>query len=190
MQENGQVENRILELTEDIPASSLRQASNYVNDVLSGQNLADIQKELKKRMEADKDQLDTLTQRLIDAGVAELSPKESGQHLIIRGQASLLESVTAMEDLERLRRLFIALEEKDTLSKMLDSAVQAEGVQIFIGSNNSLFEHSGCSLILSPYRNKDKEVVGALGVIGPTRLNYRRVIPVIDYTSEILGELI
>ena len=188
--ENGQIENRVIETGQDIPSSNLRIAANYLNAHLAGKTLASIQKTLKQTIQADQQRLDSLTQKLVDAGVAELSPKSTGRHLIIRGQAHLLESVTDIQDLERLRSLFIALEEKDTLLKMLGAAQSAQGIQIFIGSANSLFEHSGCSLILSPYKDSQKNVVGAVGVIGPTRLNYRRVIPVIDYTSEILSEIL
>lgn len=188
--ENGHVENRVIELKDDVPRSNLTKAANYLNSYLTGQNIETMRKDLLQRIENDKKTLDDITQNLVDAGIAELTPKNLGQHLIVRGQANLLESVTAMEDLEKLRRLFVALEDKDTLLKMLNAVEGADGVQIFIGSNNTLFEHSGCSLIISPYKDSQKNVIGAVGVIGPTRLNYRRVIPVINYTSEILSEII
>ena len=188
--DNGHVENRVIELKKDVARASLIKAANYLNSYLSGQSLGHMKQDLRKKIENDKKALDEMTQNLVDAGIAELGPKNAGQHLIVRGQANLLESVTELEDLENLRRLFIALEDKDTLLRMLNAVEGADGVQIFIGSNNSLFEHSGCSLILSPYKDSQKNVIGAVGVIGPTRLNYRRVIPVINYTSEILSEIL
>ncbi|MGM0422885.1 MAG: heat-inducible transcriptional repressor HrcA [Pseudomonadota bacterium] len=188
--DNGTVENRVVEMEEDIPRSNLIQAANYLNSFLGGQKLSSIRASLKNRVKQEKQVLDDLTQKLVDAGIANFSPQETGRHMIIRGQARLLDSVTALKDLERLRRLFAALEEKETLIKMLHAAEGADGVQIFIGSSNSLFEHTGCSLIISPCKDADKNVIGAIGVIGPTRLNYRRVIPVINYTSELLSEFI
>lgn len=190
--ENSNIENRVIEVSENIPMSALRQASNYLNSFLLGATLSEIQKTLEQKVTQDEKLLDSLTKSLVDAGIAELSSKDTGEHLIIRGQAKLLDNVTAMEDLERLRSLFTALEEKDTLLKMLGAVENAQGIQIFIGSNNSLFEHSGCSLILSPYKDSSSkaDVVGAVGVIGPTRLNYRRVIPVINYTSELLSDIL
>ena len=186
---NGGVENRVIEIGEDIPRSALRQAANYLNSFLTGQKLSGIQSRLKERLKQDRQALDELTQKLIESGIATMTPKGTGQHMIVRGQAHLLENVTAMADLDHLSRLFSALEEKETLLKMLNAVEVADGVQIYIGSENALFEHSGCSLILSPYKDSEKNVIGAVGVIGPTRLNYRRVIPVINYTSEIIPDL-
>ena len=188
--DNGEVENRILKLKEDVPVSALRTAANYLNSVLAGQKMSDIRLSLKKRIENDRNTLDKMTEMLVTQGIAELAPKEAGRHLIIRGQANLLENVSAAEDVERVRRLFIALEEKNTLMQMLKAVEGADGVQIFIGAENNLFRHSGCSLILSPYKDAEKNVIGAVGVIGPNHLNYRRVIPVVNYTSEILSVLI
>lgn len=185
---NGQVENRVIQMDDDVPPASLRTAANYLNDFLSGQKLSNAQKILQEHIRADQAQLDRLTQSLINAGIAVLSPQNQDQNLIIRGQAHLLENINVAEDLERLQQLFIALEEKDTLNNILSAVDNAKGVQIYIGSDNSLFEHSGCSLIISPYKNEEKKVIGAVGVIGPTRLNYRRVIPVINYTSELISD--
>lgn len=188
--DNGTVENRIVEMSEDIPRTNLIQAANYLNAFLAGQKVSSIRTSLKQRLEQEKQVLDDLTQKLVDAGIAHISPKATGQHMVVRGQACLLDSVTALKDLERLRDLFSALEEKETLAKMLQAAESADGVQIFIGSTNSLFEHTGCSLVISPCKDIDKNVIGAIGVIGPTRLNYRRVIPVLNYTSALLPEFI
>jgi heat-inducible transcriptional repressor len=110
--------------------------------------------------------------------------------LIIRGTAQLLDDVTAVEDLERVRRLFDTLETKETMVRLLDLAHDANGVQIFIGAENDLFRNTGCSMILSPYKNTDERIIGAIGVIGPRRMNYARIIPMVDYTAQLVGRLI
>ncbi|MBT4769255.1 MAG: heat-inducible transcriptional repressor HrcA, partial [Rhodospirillaceae bacterium] len=114
----------------------------------------------------------------------------SGQTLIVRGQANLLEDVQALEDLEHIRRLMTALETREGLVGLLEAADTAEGVQIFIGAENQLFGLSGCSMIVAPFRTEQRKIVGAVGVVGPTRINYARIIPMVDYTAKIVGRLI
>ena len=121
--------------------------------------------------------------------LSKVSSRQSGT-LIIKGQANLLDDIQALDDLERVRQLFDELENQETLMRVIDATDTADGVQIFIGSENRLFSAAGCSVIVAPYRNGEQEVVGAIGVIGPTRLNYGRIIPMVDYTAKIMGKLV
>jgi transcriptional regulator of heat shock response len=144
-----------------------------------------------KLLEAGKAELDQLTQRLVSAGLASWSGGETEQRqLIVRGQAHLLDDLRALEDLERVRLLFDDLEEKRAVADMLGRAELAEGMRIFIGSENKLFSLSGSSTIVSPYRDGQGRIVGVLGVIGPTRLNYARIIPMVDYTARVVSRLL
>jgi heat-inducible transcriptional repressor len=144
-----------------------------------------------REIEEQKTQLDELSRRVVAAGLATWagSAGQDGQ-LIVRGQARLLEDVTALSDLERVRSLFEALETKEAMLRLLDATGQGDGVQIFIGAENVLFNHSGCTLIISPFQNSRERVIGAIGVIGPTRINYARIIPLVDYTAKVIGRLI
>ena len=189
--ENGLVENRVIETPLDIPSSALVQASNYLGSKLVGrtveQGLAEISQELKSHQA----QLDELTARVVEAGMAEWAGGNSDSgSLIVRGQAHLLDDISAISDLERIRSLFEALETKETLLKLLNLADHAQGVQIFIGSDNPLFNVSGCSMVVAPFSDGHQKIVGAIGVIGPTRINYARIIPMVDYTSKVIGRLI
>lgn len=187
---NGVVENRLLDVPPDITATTLSRAANYLNSRMADKTLHQAAEHVRAELSHDKTQLDELTSKVVDAGIASLAPKDAGGHLFIKGQANLLDDVTALEDLERIRTLFDALETKETMLKLLQATSSGEGVKIFIGAQNKLFSHSGCSLIVSPYKNQDSTVVGAIGVIGPTRLNYGRVIPVINYTSQIISKIL
>ena len=188
--EDGNIENRILETTEDFPPSTLSTAANYINARILGRTLPDIETSIRLELEQNQSELDRISARLVAQGLACLAPKEAGGHIIVKGQSRLLDDITALEDLDRVRVLFRDLESKDMLMKLLKAAENAQGVQIFIGAENKLFGYSGCSMILSPYRNPDSKIVGALGVIGPTRLNYGRIIPIINYTSRLMGRLL
>lgn len=187
---NGVVENRLLDVTADVTATALTRAANYLNARMADKTLQQAAEHVQAELAHDKTQLDELTAKVVESGIASLAPKEAGGHLFIKGQAKLLDDVTALEDLERIRALFDALETKETMLKLLQATSSGEGVKIFIGAQNKLFSHSGCSLIVSPYKNQDSTIVGAIGVIGPTRLNYGRVIPVINYTSQIISKII
>jgi heat-inducible transcriptional repressor len=134
--------------------------------------------------------LDTLTSKVVESGLASWAGEKKDGILILRGHANLLDDVTATTDLERIRSLFEALETRETMLKLLSLADTAEGVQIFIGADNQLFGLSGCSFIVGPYQNKENNVVGAIGIIGPTRMNYSRIIPMVDYTAKLIGKLI
>ncbi len=191
VQENGVVENRIIETPPDIPASALVQASNYLGAKLVGQTLTGGVDEITQELQTHQTQLDDLTTKVVESGLAEWAggTEDSGS-LIVRGQAHLLEDISAMTDLERIKSLFEALETKETLLKLLRLADVAEGVQIFIGSDNPLFNVSGCSMVVAPFHDGHQKIVGAIGVIGPTRINYARIIPMVDYTSKVIGRLI
>lgn len=186
----GMIENRLLDVTTDITATELTRAANYLNSRIADKTLSQAAAQIRTDLQADRTQLDALTTRVVEAGIASLAPDADGGHLFIKGQANLLDDVTALADLERIRSLFDALETKESMLKLLQATTQGEGVKIYIGAENKLFNHSGCSMIVSPYRSQDARVMGAIGVIGPTRLNYGRIIPVINYTSQIIGRIL
>lgn len=188
--EGGLVENRILELPPGLPASALTEASNYLNSRLKGQMLHDLRRQVETEISQRQAELDELTSRVVQAGLAIRSEGPQGPALILRGQSQLLTDVSAVEDLERVRSLFEILEEKESTLRLLDSTGVADGVQIFIGAENSLFRHTGCSMIISPYHDQRRMIVGAIGVIGPTRMNYARIIPMVDYTAKLIGRLL
>jgi heat-inducible transcriptional repressor len=189
--EDGQVENRIVPLPLGLPSSALTEATNFLNARIRGKTLADAKTELERALEASQAELDQLTQKVVAAGLASWSGGEtSDRRLIVRGQAHLLDDLKALEDLERVRLLFDDLETKREVADLLGRAEQADGVRIFIGSENKLFSLSGSSTIIAPYRDSEGRIVGVLGVIGPTRLNYARVIPMVDYTAKVVGKLI
>jgi len=188
--EDGLVENRIVEVPLGVPPSVLVQASNYLNARLVGRTIEEAKAQLAADIDSQRAQLDELTRKVIEAGLASWAGGVEGSALIVRGQAKLLEDVTALADLERLRALFDMLETKQTMLRLLDSAREGEGVQIFIGADNPLFGVAGCSVIVAPYANSREQVVGAIGVIGPTRINYARIIPLVDYTAKVVGRLL
>jgi heat-inducible transcriptional repressor len=187
--EDGLVENRLIDVPIGLPASSLIEASNFLSARLVGRTIAEARRAVAEELAAQRAELDQLTQKVVEAGLASWSAEKGGA-LIVRGQASLLEDVTALADLERIRGLFSALERKEALTRLLDAAESAEGVQIFIGAESELFGLSGCSLVVAPYRNGQQRIVGAVGVIGPTRIDYARVIPMVDYTAQLIGRII
>jgi heat-inducible transcriptional repressor len=190
--ENGAVENRLIHVPLGLPASALVEATNYLAARLVGRTLGEAGEAIRKEVAEHRAQLDALASELVEKGLATraIDGDDAPGLLIVRGQSKLLEDVNAVEDLERVRRLFQTLETKETLVRLLDVTQAAEGVQIFIGSENSLFQNSGCSMIIAPYKNSAEKVVGAIGVIGPTRMNYARIIPMVDYTAGVVGRLI
>ena len=188
--EDGLVENRVVEVPLGLPPSAMVTASNYLNARLVGRTMEEARSEIEEEIRSNKAQLDELTSRLVETGLASWAGGEAGSALIVRGQANLLGDVTALGDLERLRTLFEMLETRETMLRLLDASRQGEGVQIFIGAENHLFSVAGCSMIIAPYQNSREQIVGAIGVIGPTRINYARIIPMVDYTARIIGRLI
>jgi heat-inducible transcriptional repressor len=188
--EDGLVENRIVEVPMGVPPSTLVRAGNYLSARLVGRTAEEARGELARDIESQRAELDHLTRQVVEAGLASWAGGEARTALIVRGQAMLLEDVTALADLERLRALFDMLETKETMLRLLESAREAPGVQIFIGADNPLFGVAGCSLVVAPYANSREQVVGAIGVIGPTRINYARIIPLVDYTAKVIGRLV
>ncbi|MCF8483384.1 MAG: heat-inducible transcriptional repressor HrcA [Rhodospirillum sp.] len=188
--ENGLVENRVLEVPQGLPTSALAEATNYLNARLSGRTLNEAREEIQEELDNQRTQMDELAARVVEAGLATWSGGDRTGELIVRGQSHLLADVTALQDLERIRGLFETLETKEQVLRILDMVNGAEGIQIFIGAENELFSVSGCSMIVAPYQNSREEIVGAIGVIGPTRINYRRIIPLVDYTSKVISRMI
>jgi heat-inducible transcriptional repressor len=189
--EDGQVENRVLSLPLGLPTSALIEATNFLNSRIRGRSLAEARADLERALAESKAELDQITQRVVEAGLASWSGGESDERkLIVRGHANLLDDLKVLEDLERVRQLFDALETKRGVIDLLGRAEQAEGVRIFIGSENKLFSLSGSSTIVAPYRDGAGRIVGVIGVIGPTRLNYSRIIPMVDYTSKVVSKML
>ena len=187
--DDGSVENRLLDLPPGLPASALQEASNYLNARLHGRTLGGLRAEIEAGRQAMKRELDAITERLVDAGLAvSVGPTEARQ-LIVRGQANLLDDLRAIEDLERMRLLFSDLETQKDVIDLLARAEGGDGVRIFIGSENKLFSLSGSSLIAAPFRDGSQTIVGVVGVIGPTRLNYARIVPMVDYTARVVSRM-
>lgn len=188
--QDGMVENRFMEVRGDATPSSLAQAANYLNARLTGRTLSEAQHNISREIDENRTQLDTITTELVRRGLALTPVNGFDGHIIIRGQSKLLEDVKALEDLERARQLLAALEEQQTIARLLEATQNAEGIQIYIGTENTMFSHTGWSMVLSPYRTGQNKIIGAIGVIGPTRINYSRVIPIVDYTSRVMGKIL
>jgi heat-inducible transcriptional repressor len=189
--ETSAVENRVVSLPPGLPVSALAEAANYLNAHIRGLTIAEARQRIEAELKTAKAELDELTQKVIQAGLAEWSGSlDERKSLIVRGQSNLLKDLTAIDDLERIRRLFDDLESKRDLVQILGLAERAHGVRIFIGSENKLFSLSGSSLIVAPFHDDTRKVVGVLGVIGPTRLNYARIIPMVDFTAKLVGRLL
>lgn len=189
--ENNQIENRIIDLPSGITASQLTEAANFINAHLAGQTIHELRNQLSKLKDDIAGELDILSRDLVERGLAVWSGGEGEKptRLIVRGRANLLEGLAGVEDIDRLRLLFDDLERKESLIEILDLAENGPGVRIFIGSENKLFSLSGSSLIVAPYRDGDDKIIGAVGVIGPTRLNYSRIVPMVDYTAQLMARL-
>jgi heat-inducible transcriptional repressor len=188
--EDGLVENRVIEVPLGLPPVALVAASNYLNARLVGHTLDEARAGIDDEIQSNRAQLDELTSRLVAAGLASWAGGDKGSALIVRGQAKLFDDVTALTDLERLRALFEMLETKETMVRLLDASRRGDGVQIFIGAESHLFGVAGCSMVIAPYQNSREQIVGAIGVIGPTRINYARIIPMVDYTAKVIGRLL
>lgn len=190
--QNGDVENRVVELPPGVTASQLHEASNFLNAHIRGRTLAEARAEIQRLTEETRAALDALSRELVEKGLAVWAGAESDlpARLIVRGRANLLENVTAEADIDLLRHLFNDLETKEGLVQLLELAEEGSGVRIFIGAENKLFSLSGSSLVVAPYRDQNSRVIGALGVIGPTRLNYARIVPMVDYTAQVVGGML
>jgi heat-inducible transcriptional repressor len=190
--ESGDVENRVIDLPAGTTPSQLSEASNYINHHGRDRTLSDARRTIGERQEALRSEVDAVSADLIERGLAVWSGSEAGHpvQLIVRGRSNLIDNVQDQEQIARLKLLFDELERKDEIIRMLDLTESGSGVRIFIGSENRLFSLSGSSLVVAPYRDASRNVVGAIGIIGPTRLNYARIVPVVDYTAQLIGKLI
>lgn len=187
--QDGLVENRVLELPPGIPAGTLAMAGNYLTARLAGRTIEEARSGIAAELDESRAQLDSLTRKVVEAGLASWTGRPEAPQLILRGTSKLLDDVTAIADLERIRALFDALETRETMMRLLDATRSADGTRIFIGAENALFGHTGCTVVISPYLDSQNAIVGAIGVIGPTRMNYARIIPMVDYTAKLVGRL-
>ncbi|MGB0798196.1 MAG: heat-inducible transcriptional repressor HrcA [Planktomarina sp.] len=188
---SGEVENRVFTPPPGQTPSQMREAVNFLNAIGAGKTLPELQYSIATEIEKHRVELDTLTQTLVESGIAVLQDAGSrDERLIVRGRSNLLENEGTAQDLARVRVLFDDLERKHDIADFLQLTEQGEGVRIFIGSENKLFSLSGSSLVVSPYMNADRKVIGAVGVIGPTRLNYGRIVPIVNYTAQMVGRVL
>jgi heat-inducible transcriptional repressor len=182
------VENRVIETPPGLPVSALSEASNYLGARLRGRTIDAARAEILAELDGEKLELDALTAKVVAEGLATLAGPE--KVLIVRGTSHLLDSVGAQDDIERIRTLFDDIERKADLIRLLELAKEGDGVRIFIGSENRLFSLSGSSIVAAPYANAQGKIVGVIGVLGPTRLNYGRIIPMVDHTAKVIGRLL
>ncbi len=186
---DGHVENRIFTPPRGQTPSSMREAANFLNAIAEGQTLSDLGSIIKREISARRQEIDKLAAELVQSGAALWADEGTAdERLIVRGRGNLLPESEG--DLDRIRNLFDDLERKRDIASFLELADQGEGVRIFIGSENKLFSLSGSSLVVSPYMNADQKIIGAVGVIGPTRLNYGRIVPIVNYTAQRVGQMI
>ena len=188
--EDGFVENRVIDVPIGTPPSTLIQATNYLNARLAGRTLADAETMIEKEIADHRAQIDELTRDLVEAGIATWAGDDDRGALIVKGHARLLDDVSALTDLERVRALFEALDTRDLMANLLDRTQSGDGVQIFLGAENDLFNVAGCAMVAAPFTGTRGEIVGAVGVIGPSRINYARIIPIVDYTAQVVGRIL
>ena len=187
---NGQVENRIIEDNGSHSESSLKEISNYVNSKYQNKSIEEIKSSIKIDINNSKGELSILSKNLVQKGILELAPNSENPYIFLHGQSNLLEDEIVSKDLDQIRKLFDEIENKTNFLDILENTDSAKGVQIFIGSQNFLFKHSGLSMVLAPYKDRKQKIIGAIGVVGPTRLNYARIVPLVDYTSKIIGKVL
>ncbi len=188
---DGTVENRVFTPPPGQTPSSMREAANFVNALAEGKTVSEMRATMGAEIRKRRQEIDSLARSLVENGLAVWENEgERIERLIVRGRSNLLDNATGAEDLDRIRTLFDDLERKRDIAEFLELTDEGEGVRIFIGSENKLFSLSGSSLVVSPYMNADQRIVGAVGVIGPTRLNYGRIVPIVDYTAQLVGKLI
>ena len=188
---DGHVENRIFTPPPGQTPSSMREAANFLNAVAEGRTLSELSGAIAGEIRNRRQEIDSLAAELVESGLATWAGDgEQSERLIVRGRGNLLEADGSSIDLERIRTLFDDLERKKDIARFLELTQEGEGVRIFIGSENKLFSLSGSSLVVSPYMNADRKIIGAVGVIGPTRLNYGRIVPIVDYTAQLVGRIL
>ena len=188
---DGHVENRLFKPPPGQTPSSMKEAANFLNAIMEGNTLSEAKKLIKNEIDFRRQELDNLARDLVESGLALWEDtEERHERLIVKGRANLLNESSQQEDLDRIKNLFDDLERKRDIADFLELTEKGEGVRIFIGSENKLFSLTGSSLVVSPYMNSDRKIIGAVGVIGPTRLNYGRIVPVVDYTAQLVGKMI
>lgn len=188
---DGHVENRFFEPPRGQTPSSYREAANFLNAIAAGHTISELGAVIRTEISNRRQELDTAARDLVERGAAFWENEGTAyERLIVRGRSNLLSDSSEDLELDRIRELFDDLERKRDIAEFLELTEQGEGVRIFIGSENKLFSLSGSSLVVSPYMNADRKIIGAVGVIGPTRLNYGRIVPIVDYTAQLVGRLI
>jgi heat-inducible transcriptional repressor len=188
---DGHVDNRLFTPPPGQTPSSMREAANFLNGLVEGKTISELQGSIAHEITQRRQEIDTLAQQMVESGLALWQGgEENAERLIVRGRSNLLKGEAEEEDLARIKNLFDDLERKRDIAEFLDLAEGGDGVRIFIGSENKLFSLSGSSLVVSPYMNADRKVIGAVGVIGPTRLNYGRIVPIVNYTAQLVGKLV
>ncbi len=188
---DGHVENRLFTPPPGQTPSSMREAANFLNAFVEGKTISELQNVIQTQINQRRQEIDALARQLVEDGLAQWQgDTQDAERLIVRGRSNLLDAETEAKDLDRIRSLFDDLERKRDIASFLDLADEGDGVRIFIGSENKLFSLSGSSLVVSPYMNADRKVIGAVGVIGPTRLNYGRIVPIVNYTAQLVGKLV
>jgi len=188
---DGHVENRLFTPPPGQTPSSMREAANFVNALAEGRTLRELHAVMSLEIQKRRQEIDGLARELVESGLATwINQGEPTERLIVRGAGNLLAEAQAQSDIDRIRGLFDELERKRDIAQFLELTEEGEGVRIFIGSENKLFSLSGSSLVVSPYMNADRKIIGAVGVIGPTRLNYGRIVPIVDYTAQLVGRIL
>ncbi len=188
--ENGLVENRILDSNNYYSENTLKKVSNYLNSKYTGKTIDEIKNKIGNEINNSKLELDSISQKLVQEGIIELAPNSESPYIFLHGQSSLLEDEIIAKDLDRMKNIFDDIENKSSFLSVLESTSKGEGVQIFIGAQNILFNHSGLSMVMAPYINNEQKIIGAIGVLGPMRINYARIVPLVDYTSKIVGRIL
>jgi heat-inducible transcriptional repressor len=188
---DGHVENRVFVPPPGQTPASMREAANFLSSIADGRRLSELSRSIGKEIAERRQEINTLAHDLVETGLAYwVNTGDRIERLIVRGQSNLLDDSTEVANLERIRTLFDDLERKRDIADFLDLAESGDGVRIFIGSENKLFSLSGSTLVVSPYMNADRKIIGAVGVIGPTRLNYGRIVPIVDYTAQLVGRMV
>jgi heat-inducible transcriptional repressor len=188
---DGQVENRVFAPPPGQTPSSMREAANFLNALAEGRTLSELRANIVSEIGKRRQEIDSLAREMVESGFALWeNAGEPSERLIVRGRSNLIGEAADQSEIDRIRVLFDDLERKRDIAEFLNLTEAGEGVRIFIGSENKLFSLSGSSLVVSPYMNADRKIIGAVGVIGPTRLNYGRIVPIVDYTAQLVGRLV
>ena len=187
---DGQIENRIIQDNGVYSDNILKEISNYLSSRYKNKNIQEIKTNIEDDIKNSKGRLEVLSKTLVQKGILELTPNSNNPYIFLHGKSSLLEDEIISKDLDQIRKLFDEIENKTNFVNILDNTYSANGVQIFIGSQNFLFKHSGLSMVMAPYKDKEQNIIGAIGVVGPTRLNYAKIVPLVDYTSKIIGKVL